>query len=334
MHELRKDPLSNNWVVVLDPSLGPADYEAPSLEAAQEEPCLLCPGREGETSPELASVRAEGSGPGWWVRAVSSRRPILVSGAELGRKGVGIYDRMNAVGVNEIIVESPEHSKSPEDIGREQVCRVVELYRSRILEIQKDARIRHVLIYKNSGRRAGAVYAHPHSMVVATPVIPQYIKVELDAAKGYFAYKERCIFCDILDEEMRSGARVIARTEHFVVFCPFAPRYAFEFWIMPRAHRCAFEEAGPEETADLGALLASTIRKMRSVLREPSYTLALHTAPNRIPRRDHWHTLGDDFHWHIEVAPRLMGLPGVESGRELHVLTTSPEDAAKFIREA
>jgi len=338
VHELRKDPITGNWVVVLDYALAPGDYPRGEEAPLDEAGCLLCPGREAETGPETAAVRPEGSGAGstgWRVRAVRSPRPILVPEGELGRKGVGLYDRMNAAGVSEIIVESPEHGRSPEDLGAGQMRDVLEVYKARVAEMERDPKIRYVLIRKSSGRRAGAAYGHPHSTVLGTPVIPTYIKHELDGAKSYFAYKERCIYCDILDEEIRQGARVIAATGGFVAFCPFAPRFAFEFWVMPRGHSCAFQDCGGGETAELGELMGDVLRKMRSALAEPSYTLALHTAPNRMPRRGHWHTLGDDFHWHIEVAPRLPGLPGVESGsRELTVLATSPEDAAKFIREA
>lgn len=336
MHELRKDPLSGRWVVVLDYSLGPEDYETPREETRQEG-CVLCPGREGELPSETAAVRPEGSapgGPGWWARTVPSPRPVLHGEGGLGRKGVGMYDRMNSVGVHELIVESPEHGRQPEDLGSEQMRRVLELYRMRIASIERDATVRYVLVCKNSGRQAGSAFAHPHAVVVATPVIPQHIKEELDGAKQYFAYKERCIFCDILEEELRSGARVIAETEGMVAFCPYAPRFPFEFWIMPRAHRCAFHDMSDEELDDLSEVLTAVRRKMRAALKEPPFNCVIHTAPNRVPRKDHWHTLGEDFHWHMEVVPVLYRPRGIESGAELPVLTTSPEDAAKYIREA
>lgn len=335
MHELRKDPLFSRWVAVLEQSQGPEAYGLPPESRDSE--CVLCSGREHETLPELASIREPGTEPnkpGWWTRAIPSYNPFLASAGELGRRGVGMYDRMNSIGVNEIIVESPAHEQRPEDMGPEQFRRVLELYRMRIVDIEKDARVRYVLISKNSGRWAGSQYSHPHSIVIATPVIPYYIKTELDGAKQYFAYKERCIFCDMIGEEQRAGQRVIAETGHFIAYCPFAPKFPFEFWVLPKMHRCAFDEISPEEMNDLGVLLSSLIKKMRRVLREPAYSYVLHTAPNRIPRRDHWHTLGDDFHWHLEIAPRLMRVSGLEWSSEFYVLTTSPEDAAKYMREA
>lgn len=336
MHELRKDPLLSRWVAVLEQSLGPGDYSMPA-DNSGEKTCLLCSGREKETPAEVSTIRAAGSGPdtpGWSVRAIPSPMPSLSQKKELGRKGVGIYDKMNSVGANELIIETPEHETMPEDMGAGQVRNVLEVYRQRIHELEKDPRIRYVLICKNSGRWAGALYTHPHSVVVATPVIPQNIKVRLDGAKQYYAYKERCIFCDIMDEELRADSRVILKTEHFVAFCPFAPSSPFEFWIMPRTHRCAFEDASAEELDDLSAVMAALLKKMRKALGEPSYYYAILTAPNRVPRRDHWHTLGDDFHWYVEVVPRITNTSGVEWSSGFYMLGTSPEDAAKYMREA
>jgi UDPglucose--hexose-1-phosphate uridylyltransferase len=336
MHELRKDPLTGRWVVVLDYSLSPDDYGVPEGEPSEGQ-CALCEGRESELPPETASVRREGTqpnGPGWWARAVPAPRAFLCEEGGLGRKGLGMYDRMNGIGVHEVLVETPEHARRPEDAGAQQLRRVIELYRMRMESMEKDAMRRYALLCKNSGSLAGSAYSHPHSVLLATPVIPQHIKGELDGAKQYYTYKERCIFCDLMQEETRSGERMIAETGHFVAFCPYAPRVPFEFWIMPKAHSCAFQEAGPGELDDLSGILTSVIRKLRAVLRDPPYSLVIHNAPNRVPRRDHWHTLGDDFHWHMEVRPALRPAPVSESCSDFHVLTTSPEDAAKYIREA
>jgi UDPglucose--hexose-1-phosphate uridylyltransferase len=329
VHQLRKDPILSRWVAVLSESLAPADY--PPLHARPaEDSCPLCAGRESETPPEITAVRTDGGA--WRARVIPSFRPILSSEGDLGRRGYGIYDAMNSIGANEIIVEAPEHIARPEDMGAEQVKTVIELYKQRVTEIQKDERIRHVLVCKNSGSGAGSGFTHQHSEIIATPIIPLRMKIELDGAKYHYSYKERCIYCDIIDEELRVGKRVIAETERFVAFCPYAPKYPFEFWIAPKVHKCSFEDISPEEIDDLSGVLASTIKRMRTMLGEPSYNYVVHTAPNRIPRRDHRHTLGDDFHWHIEVVPRLQRASGFEWGSGFYVVPTAPEDAAEFYR--
>lgn len=329
MHELRKDPLLGRWVAVVSDSRSPEEYLVP--EKKEETSCILCPGREKETPLEIISIRENGS---WWTRVIPNFMPVLHVEGDLGRKGVGMYDKMNSVGANEIIIDSPEHNKQPEDIGAEQVLRIIRVYRERVADLEKDQRLRYILIFKNSGKGAGATYSHPHSEIMATPIIPKLIKEELDGAKQYFAYKERCIFCDIMREESRLGDRVITETREFFAFSPFAPKFPFQCWILPKKHGCAFQDIGEGEMEDLSLMLYTVLKKMRRILGDSPYNYFIHTAPNRIPRRNHWHTLGDDFHWHIEIMPRLLMTSGFELGSDFYVLTTSPEDAAKYLREA
>lgn len=336
MHELRKDPLMNRWVAVLSDSMVPGEYHLPE-DGAKESECVLCSGREKETPPEITAIRENGSNPnepGWLARVIPSFKPILHVEGDLGRRGVGMYDRMNSIGANEIIIETPEHNKSSGDIGFEQMIRVVSLYKERIADLKKDLRLRYILIYKNSGREAGAVYSHPHSQIIATPIIPRRIKEELDGAKQYYSYKERCIFCDIIREELRYGQRVIFETKKFIAFCPYAQISSFEFRIIPKRHSCAFQEINSEEIEDLALMLSAMMKKLGTILKNPPYNYVIHTAPNMMPRRNHWHTLGEDFHWHIEVTPRLTRVSGFEWGSGFYVVTTSPEDAAKYLREA
>lgn len=330
MYELRKDPLLGTWVAVTSESFSPSQYDI-HPEKQEGTSCMLCSGREKETPGEIASLR---DGNRWLCRVIPNVRPVLRVEGDLGRKGMGMYDKMNGIGANEIIVESPEHNRRPEDIGAEHLEKIITLYRDRMADLEKDERLRYILIFKNSGRESGAFYEHPHSEILGTPIIPKRIKEELDGAKEYYAYKERCIFCDIMREEMRVGDRVIYETQDFISFIPFAPNFPFEFCIMPKRHSCAFQNIVSSEIEDLSLMLMTMLRKMRRVLRDTAYNYVIHTAPNRIPRRNHWHTLGDDYHWHLEVLPRLLKTSGFELGSDFYVLTTSPEDAAKYLREA
>lgn len=330
MHVLRKDPLLGRWIAVLSDSQTPAYYKA-SINPADEAPCVLCPGREKETKPEITAIR---QGDRWVVRVIPNFVPIFQVEGEVNRKGVGMYDMMNSIGANEIIVDSPEHDKPPEELGPEHLLKVLRLYRERISDMERDSRIRQVMVLKSTGKFAGARYSHSYSELAATPVIPKRLKDELDNSKQYYAFKERCIFCDIIREELRTGDRVICESREFISFIPFAPNFPFEFWILPKKHNCTFGEINAAELEDLSGMLVTMLKKLRKTLKEPAYNYFIHTAPNRIPRRDHWHTLGEDFHWHIEVLPRLLMESGFELGSEFYILTTSPEDAAKYLREA
>jgi UDPglucose--hexose-1-phosphate uridylyltransferase len=159
------------------------------------------------------------------------------------------------------------------------------------------------------------------------------VKEELDGAKQYFAYKERCIFCDLIREELRVGSRVIIETRNFVAFCPYASKFPFESWIMPKRHSCAFQDISTDEIEDMALMLSSVLKKLRASFDGVSFNYFIHSAPNRIPRKNHWHTLGEDFHWHLEIMPRLLRTSGFEWGSGFYILPTSPEKAAQYLKE-
>ncbi|OGW26975.1 MAG: hypothetical protein A2X59_00230 [Nitrospirae bacterium GWC2_42_7] len=336
LHELRKDPLLGRWVAVLNQSKSPSEYGQYALDADKEENCIFCAGKEKDTPGEICSIPKSGTGHNpheWWTRVIPNFNPIFRVEGELGRKGEGMYDKMNSIGANEIIIESPEHSVRPEDIGLDQMVRVIMTYKDRMVDLEKDHRLRYTLIYKNSGRKAGADFSHPISHLASTPVIPKRVKEELDGAKQYYAYKERCIFCDIVREELRTATRVITETRYFVAFCPFASKFPFETSIIPKRHNCAFQDIRTDEIEDLALILSVILKKLRASLTNLPFNYFIHSAPNRIPRKNHWHTLGDDFHWHLEIMPRLLNTSGFEWSSGFYILPTSPEDAAKHLRE-
>ncbi len=338
MHELRKDPLLGRWVIVLkEESLGPESYSIGEENPSPDEgPCPLCEGNEKNTPHEITAIREKGTEPDtphWFTRVIPNFHPILQIEGELNRRGVGMYDAMDGIGANEIVIESPEHGKPPADMGLAQMHRVVSTYKARIFDLQKDPRFRYVIVFKNYGYSAGALFSHPHSQVVATPIIPKRVKEELDGAKLYYNYKDRCIFCDMMREELKTAERVVMENRSFIAFSPYAPRFPFELWIMPKKHSCAFEDISDEEMEDLAMMFMTILLKLRKLLNDPPYNYVLHTAPNRVPRRNHWHTLGEDFHWHIEIMPRLVRTAGFEWGSGFYILPTSPEDGAKYLRE-
>lgn len=338
MHELRKDPIQNRWVAVLKDSMPPAFYLNNGIEfidrnTADESSCILCQGREDKTPKDIFAIREpHSSTSNWLTRVIPNPNPTFQIEGELGRKGVGMYDKMNSIGANEIIIESPHHNTPPEDMGIDQMRRVIITYKHRISELEKDPRLRYTIIYKDCGKTTGELH-HPHSQVIATPVIPKGIREELNGAKAYYQYKERCVFCDIINEELRAANRIIMETNHFIAFSPFAPRSPFECWIMPRRHNCAFYDINNEELEDLSLILIAIVKKIKNIFKNPPYSYVIRSAPNRMPRKTHWHTLGEDYHWHMEVTPNIAIKSGFELYSELYILTTSPEDAAKYLRE-
>jgi len=339
MSLLRKDPIVGRWIIIsTERPKRPEDYnvlEEPEGHAGPED-CPFCAGNESKTPPEISSFRAEKTKPntpGWWIRTIPSADPFLNSEGHLEREGSGIYDWMNGVGAHEIIIESPEHVLRIEDLPESQVEKVLWAYRDRILNLERDERLRYVLIVKNQGAAAGSAIPHTHSQIIATPIIPKLVKEKLDGAKSYYDYKERCVFCDMIRQEQLSPERVIEDSRHFLVMAPFAPRFPFEIWIYPKEHSCSYADISKEQIMDLSRVLRATLGKLGTALKNPPYNYILYTAPNRVPRRGHWHSLNDDFHWHLEIMPRLTRVAGFERGSGFYTNPTPPELAAQSLRD-
>ena len=233
MSRLRKDPVVGRWIIVsTSRPKKPEEYFIPEEPPDDVTPaeCPFCSGNESKTPPEIASFRAEKTLPnasGWWVRVIPSKYPVLQIEGSLEREGSGIYDWMNGVGAHEIIIESPEHATRLEELSESQMEKVLWAYRDRILDLERDSRLRYVLVFKNQGWTAGSAAESQPFPDHRHPVIPKFVKEKLDGAKSYYDYKERCIFCDIIRQELSSPERVVEETRHFLVMVPFAPALSF-----------------------------------------------------------------------------------------------------------
>jgi UDPglucose--hexose-1-phosphate uridylyltransferase len=204
---------------------------------------------------------------------------------------------------------------------------VVWSYRDRILDLKKDRRFRYILIFKNHGAAAGASLEHTHSQLIALPVVPKRVREEVDFAREYYNYKERCLFCDIIRQEAEAGIRVVSENLGFVAVAPFAPRFPFEIWILPKVHQSAFEESQKYEFEQLARILKEMLMRLDQVLESPAYNYIIHTSPLTETNNDH-------YHWHLEIMPKLTKVAGFEWGTGMYINPTPPEEAARFLREA
>jgi len=342
MPELRKDPISDRWVVVsTERGRRPTDFGSSSVasEAGETKFCPFCEGNESKTPGEITGWRKAATTPntpGWDVRVIPNKFPALIIEGEVNRTGMGIFDMMSGIGAHEVIIETPQHNLNIPDLPDEQVEKILWAYKQRILDLEKDKRFRYILVFKNYGTAAGASLSHPHSQLIATPITPRYVKLELSGCRSYFQEKERCIFCDMIRQELGSGERLVYENEYFVVFAPFASRFPFEVWLLPRRHEYGFQELPDEERIQLARCLKDILMRLKKTLNDPAYNYVLHTAPNPVPRAgkpDYWGTIQYDFHWHIEIIPRLTKMAGFEWGSGLYINPTAPEEAAKYLRE-
>lgn len=337
MAELRKDPVVGRWVIIAsERGKRPSDYQV-AAEEKKPGPCVFCAGQESSTPPEISALRPQDSAantPDWEVRVIPNQYPALNSEGELNREGVWMCDMMTGFGAHEVIVETPNHQTDLADLPAEHIALVFRTYRQRIRNLAADSRFKHVMIFKNQGAAAGASLHHAHSQLIATPITPKRVKEELAGAKEYFDYKQRCIFCDYIRQETKVFRdRLVSETGGFVALCPFAARFPFEMWILPKRHCLDYGGIEDEEAADLARLMKLVLLKLRTALNDPPFNYVLHTAPFRRSRGGYWTTIEEDFHWHIELMPRLTRIAGFEWGSGFYINPTPPEVAARILRD-
>ncbi|MBI3321261.1 MAG: galactose-1-phosphate uridylyltransferase [Candidatus Omnitrophica bacterium] len=329
MSELRRDPIIGRWNII--EAEGPAGPEAFEVEshALGGGKCPFCYGNEAMTPPEIYVVRPPGSapnGPGWRLRVVSNKFPALKIEGDLNRRGMGVFDLCNGIGAHEVIIETPDHQRQMADLSQEELVEVVKAYQARSLDLRGDRRLKYTLIFKNFGLSAGASLEHTHSQLIALPIVPKRVYEELKGSERCFEFRDRCPYCDMLRQELQEDERIVCDNRSFVAICPFMSSFPFEVWILPKEHRADFAQIPPEAIADFARILKETLLRVRTTLSDPSYNFIIHTAPIEPYERE-------EYHWHLELIPKLTKIAGFEWGTGFYINPTSPELAAKVLRE-
>jgi UDPglucose--hexose-1-phosphate uridylyltransferase len=333
MSELRRDPIGGRWVIVnTDDPRPPGGYEHDEPRTGKAGACPFCYGNESQTPPEIIAIRDAGTQantPGWQVRVVPNKFPALQIEGELDRKGVGLYDMSNGVGAHEVIIETPYHNKDLSDLLIQELTNILHIYCQRTLDLEKDKRFKYIMLFKNYGAAAGASLEHPHTQIIALPMVPKNVKEEIEGTQNYFDYRERCVFCDMIRQELDEKDRIILENKNFFAFCPFVSRFPFEIWIMPKKHTSYFCQTPFEEIPDLATILKGIIGKVKKLFGDTAYNFIIHTSPVNSDG-----TSLDSYHWHLEFMPKLTRVAGFEWGTGFYLVPTPPEVAAKFLREA
>jgi UDPglucose--hexose-1-phosphate uridylyltransferase len=289
------------------------------------------------TPPTIFAIPRPGDATLWQVRVFANSFPALRVEGEVVREAVGLNDTVAGVGAHEVIVETPVAGLEMADMSTDDIVLVLQAWRSRLTDLRRDTRLRYALIFKNKGREAGASVDHAHSQLIATPIIPTEVVEELNSCRRHFRHRERCLFCDVIRQELRLAERVCLETEEYVALAPFAATLPFETWILPRQHRYDFALASDDELYGLAEIVRDFLRRIRTLLNDPPYNMVLHTAPSPHPRPgqpDYWTTIEQDYHWHIGFAPRITRSAGFEWGSGYTINPTPPEDAARFLNQA
>lgn len=328
MSEWRKDPVLERWVIIsTERGKRPNDYKD-ILEEKHNHTCPLCLGQESLTPPEILAYREAGSlndADGWWVRVVPNKFPALKVEEEPSFHKNGLYLSMSGLGAHEVIVESPCHEPGLDTQTEKQVQEVLWAWRERSLDLRKDSRLKYIQIFKNTGSIAGASIEHAHSQLIAVPLIPADVNQELTGAQDYITQHGSCVYCDMLGQELLEKNRVILESNYFLSFTPFASRFPFEVWLMPKNHQDDFGQINEEMIQDLAGILRSTLRRIALTVKNIPYNIVLHTSPVNTQKTPY-------YHWHLEILPRLTIMAGFELGTGYFINPTPPETAAEILR--
>ena len=330
MPELRKDPIIDRWVIISTERGKRPVFLGDKVGPLAGALCPLCAGNEAMTPPEVFAIRPPSSpsnSPDWSLRVVPNKFPALRIEGELNKQGIGPYDKMNGIGAHEVIVETPIHNQTLSDMDVHAIQNVFLAYRERTLDLLRDKRFKFIMIFKNKGSVAGASLDHSHSQLIALPIIPKRVHEEVSGGLSYFKYKDRCIFCDIIAQEIDENVRIIYENQNFMALSPFASRFPFETWILPKRHEESFLFSKNEDNyAGLADALSTILKRYDKVLNSPPYNYMIHTAPFDLSNVAY-------YHWHLEIIPRLTKMAGFEWGTGFYINPTPPEEATIFLRE-
>ena len=331
MPEIRHNIISRQWVIIATERARRPDQFRQQEEAKKELPvyddrCPFCPGNESLAPPETLRLKRPGStGDSWQVRVVPNKFAVLSAEGELVRSRIGIKRTITGVGIHEVIIETPAHNLTTAWLEDAEVVQILDAYQQRYREIIKDPRVAHITLFKNHGPAAGTSLEHPHSQLIATPIIPSEVRERMEAALQFYDEEGECLFCRTLSEEMEEGARLVLESEHFTAFIPFAALSPFHMWIFPRRHSASFARIEEREKVDLAWVLRQVLRKLHDGLGNPDYNYTIRTASDDCANVNY-------YHWYLTIVPRLTKLAGFELGSGMFINVALPEASAEFLR--
>ncbi len=344
--ELRRDLVSGEWVVIATnrefrphlikrskikpPSKSVCPFEDPQ-KSGHGKP-LLALDRNGDEIKLSASsslpVRQAGklkAKTDWFLQVVPNKFPIVDKGDCSREHREGPFVWKDGVGFHEVVIYR-DHIKHPAFFSYEELETMILGYEKRYLALSRGDCAKYVLIYHNHGPEAGASVFHPHSQIVALPVIPPDVSRSIEGSGEYFKKHGRCVHCDMIAWEKKAKTRVVFENQEMIAFCPFASKVSFEVRIFPKKHENTFENIDAEQRKDLAEAFKNILQKVAKGLRDPSYNFFIHTAPTEAKQFKH-------YHWHIEILPRTSIWAGVELGTGVEVSSVAPEAAAEYLRK-
>lgn len=324
--ELRQDLVTGDWVVIATGRAKKPDdfgkYERIKNDSGIEDCVFENPESSGQEKDVLLYHREDGE---WTLRVFPNKYPAFARGAVPKKLDDGPYFAMNGSGYHEIIV-TRDHYKHIQEMEVAEIAEIFDAFQDRYLNLMNKKSVKYISLFHNYGKEAGASIAHPHSQLMAIPVISPYVKLELNGAESYRKKNKKCVFCTIWEHEVKNKERVIFENEDFIAFCPFSSRAAFEVWVMPKKHEPYFERITNDQKIQLAEVFGKAINSIFVSLNDTPYNFYIHTSP--CDGKDY-----ADFHWHIEILPHTSTWAGFELETGIEISTIQPEIAAKFLRK-
>lgn len=328
MNELRRDYVKNKWVSIAS-SLGwkPKDFPIMKVNTtvAPGAFCPFCEGNEAITPPEIAAYRIEGSEPngtGWIVRAIPNKFTAFDMDGELNQQEDGVLMSCYGLGKHEVILETPRHDVDFHQLPLENMALTIAMLRERYNDLTQDQRLKYIQIYKNRGMFGGASLGHSHTQLIGLPFVPS----ENEGLPLFYKMNGKCFVCAYVEKELEMRERVIDENEHFVVLCPYASRFAYETWIVPKRHTKHFGQLNEAEEKTLAQLCKKVSQALVTSTENASYNFMINSAPINSP-------YVPGYHWYMEFTPRLLVSHGFEISSGVYMNPTAPETAAEALRE-
>jgi UDPglucose--hexose-1-phosphate uridylyltransferase len=334
MSVLRYDPTTSDWVIFAPArARRPHEFKRQPLEQLLKpagKPCPFCAGNERLTPPEVYAVR-NGSPPNtsdWRVRVIPNMFPALriEEDIETAEEDQPFFRYRGGCGAHEVIIESPDHDIALANQPVEQIELLLQTLQARYNDLMRDTRFQTIVLFKNHGEAAGTSLAHPHCQLIATPVVPHLMRLKLQIATDYYDMTGRCLYCELVGEELAAERRVLAANAGYVALLPYASHVPFEIWIVPRKHRSSFGRVPADELRPFAELLKTVLLKLFIGLENPDFNLTIDSIPRGDEDKDY-------FLWHARILPRLTTPAGFELGSGMSINTVLPEDAAEYLRD-
>ncbi|NOZ61605.1 MAG: galactose-1-phosphate uridylyltransferase [Calditrichaeota bacterium] len=326
--EFRENPLTGLYVII-SPERSNRPIEEESSDLVVDYECPFCPGNEFQTPPEIESMRAKNTFPdqsGWSVRVVPNKFPALIETSRVFVRHNFVYNSVPGVGVHEVIIETPDHNAKLFTLKINELARILMVISKRVKDIKKNNKLQYALIFKNAGKKAGASLSHPHTQIIATPILPTKFALELRRLQKYYRENKRCLYCDIIANELEDSSRIVRESAEYVAFEPFASRFPFETWLVSKRHVSMFEQENDSRIHDFAILLKDVLNRIDRAIGLEAYNFLIQTAPFQGGNSQY-------FHWHAEILPVTTNVAGFERGTGFYINEVRPEDAARRLRE-